>query len=103
MDKIGALAIARKFAELAVKEFNPTKIILFGSFIKGNWNQDSDIDIAIVVKKLEQDYLLTLNLLYKLRRKIDTIIEPVLFIEDKDPSGFLESIESYGEVLYEKE
>lgn len=29
-------------------EFNPEKIILFGSYAKGNWDEDSDIDVMIV-------------------------------------------------------
>ncbi|MFA6570261.1 MAG: nucleotidyltransferase domain-containing protein [Bacteroidota bacterium] len=102
MGKIEALALAEKFSELVIARFSPVKIILFGSFANDNWRDDSDIDIAVVLNKLKEDYLLTLNKLYKLRREVDTSIEPVLMIEGKDPSGFLESIETYGTMLYPK-
>lgn len=38
--------------------------------------------------------------LFKLRRSISTDIEPVLLIDEEDPSGFLDSISEYGEVVY---
>ena len=38
--------------------------------------------------------------LFKLRRSISTNIEPVLLIDEEDPSGFLDSISEYGEVVY---
>jgi hypothetical protein len=37
-----------------------------------------------------------------LRRTIDENIEPVLYEEKNDPSGFLESVSDYGEVLYQR-
>ena len=100
MDKSQAIEIAEKFAKLAAVEFKPSRIILYGSYARGNWNQDSDIDIAVVVNNLNSDYLNILTSLYKLRRKVDINIEPVLLIENHDPSGFLETIENYGEILY---
>lgn len=38
--------------------------------------------------------------LFKLRRSISSDIEPVLLIDEEDPSGFLDSISEYGEVVY---
>lgn len=38
--------------------------------------------------------------LFKLRRSISSDIEPVLLIDEEDPSGFLNSISEYGEVVY---
>jgi predicted nucleotidyltransferase len=37
----------QKITEMLVREFNAKKIILFGSLIQGNFNQDSDIDLAV--------------------------------------------------------
>lgn len=100
MDKSTALGLAKEFTKLVVMEFNPSKVILYGSYANDKWHSESDIDIAVIVEELKHNYLESLNLLYKMRRKVDSIIEPVLIIKDKDPSGFMESIESYGEVLY---
>lgn len=100
MDKIEALTIAKKYSELLIESFHPSKVYLYGSFANGNWTSESDIDIAVIVRTLQYDYLKSLNLLYRLRREINDNIEPVLFIEGRDPSGFLESILINGELLY---
>ncbi len=48
MDKKYALDIARRYAELLESRFDVSRIILFGSYSKGNPREDSDIDIAVV-------------------------------------------------------
>jgi predicted nucleotidyltransferase len=100
MDKNDAIKKAKVFSELIKSDFNPSKVFLYGSYANGNWNEDSDIDIAVVVNSLQLDYIASLSLLYKLRRNIDILIEPVLFIEGKDPSGFLAEIEKNGKLIY---
>jgi len=44
-------------------EFNPEKIILFGSYARGNWDEESDIDI-IVVYRTEKKFMDRLEELY---------------------------------------
>jgi len=82
MDKKDAIIIAQQYA-IAVKEkYNYIKIILFGSYAKDNYHDDSDIDIAVVLK----DYgdLMDMQLeLMRLRRKIDSRIEPHPFRESE--------------------
>jgi predicted nucleotidyltransferase len=102
MDKRKALEKAKKFSELVIKKYNPKKIILFGSYARGTYRNDSDIDIMVVFDKIEGSFLEKEVDLYKLRRTIDENIEPVLYEENNDPSGFLESVSDYGEVLYQK-
>ncbi len=36
-----------KVIKILVEEFNANKIILFGSLVKGDFNQESDIDLAV--------------------------------------------------------
>jgi len=48
--------------------------------------------VAIIVKEINGDYFSYTPLLWKLRREIDDRIGPVLFVNDKDESGFLEQI-----------
>ena len=75
MDKTEALNIVRKYAEVLRHTFEFQKIILFGSYAKGNPHKDSDIDIAIVFS----DYSNRLDRqveLMKLTVQIDTRIEP---------------------------
>jgi len=84
-----------------VKQNYPVKqIYLFGSYAKGTAKEESDIDVAVVVKKIGEDYLEQTTKLFQLRRKIDLRIEPVLFEKDNDISGFLEEIQSNGVLVY---
>ena len=82
MDKTDALDIAQRYAGAINANYSFIKIILFGSYAKGNFNEDSDIDIAFVFK----DYgnLMDMQLeLMRLRRKIDSRIEPHPFRESE--------------------
>jgi len=51
------------------------KAYLFGSYAKGIERDDSDIDIALVVGKMDDFYSVQMQLM-RLRRKIDLRIEP---------------------------
>ncbi len=82
MDKEQAIKLAQRY-KAAVAERLPVKALyLYGSFSKGNYTADSDIDIAVVVDHLNEDYFADTPLLWKLKRKISNLIEPVLLIED---------------------
>ena len=100
MDKSEALNITKNFGLLIKDKFNPCKVFLFGSYANNTFNENSDIDVAVIVKTLDGDYLNNLKSLYKLRKQINLLIEPVLFVEGKDPSGFLEYIEKNGELAF---
>ena len=78
------------------------KIILYGSYARGDYREDSDIDVAVAVPRssISKDILEDMTKLCKLRRDVSVDIEPVLIIDEEDPSGFLESISEYGEVVY---
>ena len=66
-----------------VAEKLPLKALyLYGSFSKGNQREDSDIDIAVIVEHLKKNYFEETSLLWKLRRKISILIDPVLLTED---------------------
>ena len=80
MDKTEALKIANNYAVAVHANYKYLKIYLFGSYAKGNYNEDSDIDIAVVFK--DYNNLMDMQLeLMRLRRKIDSRIEPHPFRE----------------------
>jgi uncharacterized protein len=82
MDKTAALNVAKIYANCVRDKYNLVRVILFGSFAKGNYTEDSDIDIAVVLKDF--DNLLDMQLeLMRLRRKIDSRIEPHPFRENE--------------------
>jgi predicted nucleotidyltransferase len=96
MDKVEVIDKLKEYKILLLKYFDVDKIYLFGSFARGTNNQDSDIDVAVVVNNMKYDYLTASPMLWKLRRNIDLRIEPLLFEKNLDSSGFLDEIKRYG-------
>lgn len=95
MDRNDAIRLARKFKESIVDRFHPTKVYLYGSYSKGTQREDSDIDVAVVVNKMEGDWFANIPLLWTASRKINHLIEPVL-IEEIHPSPLYEDIQRTG-------
>ena len=102
MDKEKVRRLVEEYAKLVVSNMVVNKVILYGSYARGDFRKDSDIDVAVVVPRssISDDILKDKAKLFKLRRAISNDIEPVLVIDEDDPSGFLESISQYGEVVY---
>ena len=81
MDKDKASKIARQYINfLKRQDPNVKKVYMFGSFAKGTIREDSDIDLAIIFKNLDDPFDMQVKLM-KLRRKFDTRIEPHPFKE----------------------
>ena len=104
MDKKQARKLVEEYAKIVISNMIVNKIILYGSYARGDYRKDSDIDVAVVVPRssISKDILKDMAKLYKLSVDISTDIEPVLIIDEEDPSGFLESISEYGEVIYSR-
>ncbi|MCX7046889.1 MAG: nucleotidyltransferase domain-containing protein [Candidatus Sumerlaeota bacterium] len=95
----------RGFAKRVGKEFNPHKIILFGSYAYGKPNEDSDVDLLIILpfegRPVEQSVAIQMKC--RPHFPVDIIvrtpekIQERLSIED----GFIKEILDKGRVLYE--
>jgi len=80
MNKWQAIKLVQRY-KAAVAERLPLKALyLCGSYSKGYHTEDSDI--AVVVEHMSDDYFEDTPLLWKLKRKISNLIEPVLLTED---------------------
>jgi predicted nucleotidyltransferase len=95
LDRAEALAKAKAFAALAKPLFHPEQILLYGSFARGEEKEDSDVDVAVVVKSWTSSILDAQSELFRLSHDIDLRIEPILLEEAHDRSGFLASIRKY--------
>ena len=82
MGKEQAITLAKRYKEMVAEKLPLKALYLYGSYSKGNHREDSDIDIAVVVDHLNDNYFEDTPLLWKLRRKISNLIEPVLLTED---------------------
>jgi len=94
------IEIVNRFALKVVEKYDCVGIMLFGSYAKGSYHIDSDIDIAVILK--DYDNLMNIQLeLMKLRRKIDTRIEPHPIKERDFNEGnpLVNEIKKYGEII----
>jgi len=102
MDREAAIIKVQKYAELVTSTYLTDKIILFGSYAKGNFTENSDIDVAVMLNSFTGDFLNVSTNLCKLTRNIDYRIEPVLIDINNDKSGFAHDILQYGITIYDK-
>ncbi len=76
MDKETAIEISKKYLDfLRENNISVESAYLFGSYVKGNYHKDSDIDLALVFSELDNSFLKQVELM-KLGSRIDTRIEP---------------------------
>jgi len=100
MDKIEIINIVNEFATKVVEKYDCVGIFLFGSYAKGSYHIDSDIDIAVILK--DYDNLMNIQLeLMQIRRKIDSRIEPHPIKESdfNEGSPLINEIKKYGEII----
>lgn len=99
----------RKLKKQIVENYQPEKIILFGSLAWGKVNEDSDIDLFIVKKtnkkfgkRIDEVYLITNKA--KLRVPKDIIVFTPLEVKRQLALGdfFIKNIITNGKVVYAK-
>ena len=96
MDKNEAIELAKAYKQLVCRHFDVKDTILYGSYCNGTQTEESDIDIAVVVDEIKGDYFDYVPLLWKLKRQVNNLIEPVLICRNDDKLNFLAEIKRYG-------
>lgn len=88
MDQSKAFEIVKKFvAHLKSQQFVVQKAFIFGSYASGKFNENSDIDLAIVLNEVPNSFMMQVQLM-KLSRKFDSRIEPHPFeLTDFNPTN----------------
>ena len=92
MDQTTALENARRYAVCVHEEMPSCKVFLYGSLASGRFNENSDIDIAVIQNESNDDYWKMTKKLHRLTRGIDNRIEPVLLQPQDNQSGFLSAV-----------
>ena len=87
-------------------EYEPEKIILFGSYATGNYSKSSDIDLLIITKTKESSWETSVDISSKISHTfpIDIIVKSPTEINLRIKSGdfFIKEIIEGGKVVYEK-
>jgi predicted nucleotidyltransferase len=94
----------RRFARDVAEQFQPQKIILFGSHAYGRPHADSDVDILVVMQcRNEIDQAVKISLTADPPFPLDIIVRKPKDLEWRLAQGdwFLRDIVSQGKVLYE--
>ena len=88
-----------KFKADIQNDLNIKKIILFGSYAKGNYTENSDIDVCVIAENIENDYLALLKIMPKVIES-DVRIEPVVFSQSEYETplsfGLLKEVKKFG-------
>jgi predicted nucleotidyltransferase len=57
MDKSKALAAVSSFSDAIRATYHPVKVVVYGSYARGDQQPGSDIDVAVIVEEVEGDFL----------------------------------------------
>src|SRR5271157_1293163 len=98
------LAAIRRFARRIAERFQPDKIILFGTYAYGKPDEESDVDLLVIMRtKNVIDQSIRISLAFKRPFSFDLIVRTPWQIERglKGDDWFLREIIEKGEVLYE--
>ena len=101
LDKGTVINTVERYAEVVAKELSPSAIVLFGSYINGDQNEDSDIDVGVVFNGFTGDWRKTATQLWRLRRGVSFDIEPHLLDSENDESGFVKHVFMTGQIIYQ--
>ena len=75
MDKEEAIKIAKRYLYNVAGKYQIMNAIVFGSYAKGTQHKDSDIDLAIIFKSIDDIIEMQIELM-KMRTDDDLLIEP---------------------------
>jgi len=103
------LPLIEQIVAFITSKISPERIVVFGSYARGDYKQDSDIDILIIIKNLKNERKIT-GALYKSLLD-ENITIPIDFLAvDYDKYNLLKNeigyiyktIEHEGQILYGK-
>src|SRR6266849_6578376 len=100
------MRVIRQYARAIAEEFHPDKIILFGSYAYGTPNEDSDVDLLVVMPAWNQ-HSKAVKIRWRLAAPfpMDLIVRTPKEMKWRLEEGdcFLTQIVSKGKILYEKD
>lgn len=95
--------VIQKITNTIVSDYNPEKVILFGSYAYGKPNKSSDLDIAVIknTKKSYHDRLIELRGLIRTTLPIDFFVfTPNEVDKYKNTNPMVKEIMDKGKVIY---
>lgn len=84
------ISAIKNFKESIKNDLSVKKVFVFGSYAKGSFTENSDIDVCVIAENVDNNFLAELKIAPKVLGP-DVRIEPVVFSEEE----FLE-VDSFG-------
>lgn len=100
MDKNATIKLVEAFSRKVLPELPIDSIWLYGSWAYGTPDEESDIDVAVTLSDQSLDVLDTEQKMFRMRRSIDTRIEPIVIYPGEDRSGFSDMVLEKGIRIY---
>ena len=87
-----ALGLVRRYKQVIAPRFdNKMKVMMFGSYAKGSAHPWSDIDVAVIVPKVDEDKWLDTSVALGMDvDNVSLLIEPVLLENNEDSTLYRE-------------
>jgi len=98
--------IIKRFINLIIEKFNLKKIIIFGSFARGDYHKGSDLDL-VIVGEFKERFIDRIGKIIELNDS-DLEIEAMVYTEEEfqkmiqERRPFIEQVLEEGIVVYEK-
>ena len=94
----------KKFIKILTDSLNIYAVVLYGSYADKRAGEYSDIDVAVFSEDFGHNTFEEMKKLFKLRRIVDTDIEPLPFSKkaffDYEKTDFVSEILSKGRIIY---
>jgi len=96
-----------RYKEKVARELNPKRIILFGSFARGDFNEGSDVDL-IVISDWRQDFLDRIKVLLDMN-EFGLPLEAIGYTEDefeqmtREGNRFIAEVIATGKIIYSEQ
>jgi predicted nucleotidyltransferase len=104
--KIGNIS-AQRIINRIVRQYRPKKIIVFGSYARGDVHQGSDLDL-VIIKNTKDKFLRRMDRIIDLCDG-EITVEPLIYTEAEfkkmlnEGNDFLETVSKEGKVVYERQ
>jgi predicted nucleotidyltransferase len=98
--------IVKRFINLIIEKFNLKKIIIFGSFARGDYHKGSDLDL-VIVGEFKERFIDRIGKIIELNDS-DLEIEAMVYTEEEfqkmiqERRPFIEQVLKEGIIVYEK-
>ena len=99
------MRVIRRYARAIAEEFDPDKIILFGSYAYGTPHENSDVDLLVVMpNRNRQNQAVRIQMRLTAPFPMDLLVRTPKRLKERLEMGdsFMKTIVSKGKVLYEK-